>query len=75
MRNTYPWNAEDKSVSISEVIGRSLNEREGGVTECAQATANNIAQMLAMLIEKLHERGCLSDDDLKPFISGYEILK
>lgn len=44
---------------------------DGGAVERARGTADNTARMLGRLLERLHERGLLDDDDDVVAVLGY----
>ena len=54
----------DRHRSTAEVGERELGDAEGGQVERALGIADNAVRALARLVEVLHERGLLTDDEV-----------
>jgi hypothetical protein len=59
------WRGQE--VDIATAVEMSLSESEGGAVENAAATADNVARAFGRLVQILHERGHLSDDNVHVF--------
>lgn len=74
-RYVNPKDVEDLFVNVLE---RQLDgdDYDTGAVEAAQRTATNVSRVLAELIVKLHENGCLADEDVLSFLTHKaEIVK
>lgn len=72
MKFKHAWRAGADPISISAAVESSLDGRDYdlGSLEAAAATADNAAGAFARLVEMLHDKGVLSDEDVVSFVSG-----
>lgn len=62
------WSNEE--LTIARAFERELTSYDGGVAESAEATARSAASKLGDLIEKLHEIGVLSSEQVLDLLPG-----
>jgi hypothetical protein len=65
------WAGREREVSISDAIEGSIDDsvESCGVAEDANHKADNCAKILGMLVQNLHERKLLTDDEIKDMLN------
>lgn len=70
MRFKHSWRNAGKTISLAAAVEARIDDDFGsGVAENGLATAQNAGRAIGLIVQRLHERGLLSDDDLKDFVS------
>lgn len=70
MRFKHSWRNRGDTISIAAAVEARIDDDYGsGVAEHGLSTAQNAGRAIGLIVQRLHERGLLSDDDLKDFVS------
>lgn len=65
------WRPGKAAVSTASAVADTLTDREGGVAERAQATADNVADALGRLAEVLEGKGLLTANEVQQVFQMY----
>ena len=65
------WTGRQQEVDIADAIEGSIDDtiEHNGIAETADRKANNCGKMLAKIVQCLHERKLLTDDNVKDMLS------
>lgn len=67
----YDYKKAPDNYTIKEAVERECyDEYTGSVADMALGTANNTYQLVGRLVEVLHDRGCLFDEDVLKILGG-----
>ena len=70
MKFQHSWR-KGAPVSIATAVeDRIDDDYDSGVAEHGLSTARNAARSIGDLVQALYEKGILTDEDLKDFVSG-----
>lgn len=72
VKNDGGWGANPNPMSIRRALSHELRmPSQQGIAETASANALEAISFLAKLVELLHERGALTDDDVMKLLPPY----
>ena len=65
------WTGRECEVSISDAIEDSIDDASysGGIAEMAHSKIVNVSKIIGKLVQCLHERKLLTDDNVKDMLS------
>lgn len=70
MRFKHSWRGAGETIPLAAAVEARIDDDFGsGVAERGLSTAQNAGRAIGLIVQRLHERGLLSDDDLKDFVS------
>ena len=77
IRWRHPYYINDRAYSTADAGERSLAGGSEGVAERAAGTADNTLRALCRLVETLHDRGMLSNDEVRHVLElhGYDLVE
>lgn len=72
MKLIRTWWGATPARSISQAIACDCDDHRDGIAETAAASARKTGELLGQLVERLHDRGLLSDSDILELLPGWQ---